>query len=140
MHILGGVHNAASNYLRLDPILTLLGFDPMVQTIHESDVVRAIELALVRGKRGIFNVAGPEPLPLSRISKILGRAHIPVPYSVAKMTLRRLWSLRLSSFPVPELDHIRYVCMVDDARARRELGFAPSRSIEETVRSVDADR
>jgi UDP-glucose 4-epimerase len=140
VHILGSVHNAASNYLRLDTIPTLLGFDPMVQVIHESDVVRAIELALRPGARGIFNVSGPDPLPLSRILRILGRPHLPVPYSVAKMTLRRLWSLRLSSFPVPELDHIRYVCMVDDARARRELGFTPATSIEETVRSVDADR
>jgi UDP-glucose 4-epimerase len=51
-----------------------------------------------------------------------------------------MWSLRLSNFPVPELDHIRYVCMVDDARARQDLGFAPVTSIEETVRSVDAGR
>ena len=55
VHILGGVHNAASNYLRLDTVPTLLGFDPMVQVIHESDVVRAIRLALNGGVRGIFS-------------------------------------------------------------------------------------
>jgi UDP-glucose 4-epimerase len=140
VHILGSVRNAASNYLRLDPVPTLLGFDPMVQVIHESDVVRAIQLALGRSVRGIFNLAGCDPLPLSRIIKIIGRAHLPVPYSMAKVFLRRMWSLRLSDFPVPELDHIRYVCMVDDARARTELGFTPATSIEATVRSVDADR
>ena len=140
VHILGTVRNAASNYLRLDTVPTLLGFDPMVQVIHESDVVRAIQLALRRSVRGIFNLAGSDPLPLSRIIKIIGRAHLPVPYSMAKVFLRRMWSLRLSDFPVPELDHIRYVCMVDDARARTELGFAPATSIEATVRSVDADR
>ncbi len=140
VHILGGVHNAASNYLRLDTVPTLLGFDPMVQVIHESDVVRAIQLALNGGVRGIFNVAGPDPLPLSRVIKIGGRPHLPVPYSIAKMFLNRMWSLRLSNFPVPELDHIRYVCMVDDARAKEVLGFAPLMSVDETVRSVNADR
>jgi UDP-glucose 4-epimerase len=140
VHILGGVHNAASNYLRLDTVPTLLGFDPMVQVIHESDVVRAIQLALDGGVRGIFNLAGPAPLPLSRIIKIGGRPHLPVPYSIAKMFLQRMWSLRLSNFPVPELDHIRYVCMVDDVRARELLGFKPAVSVEETVRSVNADR
>jgi UDP-glucose 4-epimerase len=140
VHILGGVHNAASNYLRLDTVPTLLGFDPMVQVIHESDVVRAIQLALNGGVRGIFNLAGPAPLPLSRIIKIGGRPHLPVPYSIAKMFLQRMWSLRLSDFPVPELDHIRYVCMVDDVRARELLGFLPAVSVEETVRSVSADR
>jgi UDP-glucose 4-epimerase len=140
VHILGSVRNAASNYLRLDAVPTLLGFDPMVQVIHESDVVRAVQLALRPSIRGIFNLAGPDPLPLSRVIKLVGRPHVPVPYSMAKMFLRRMWSLRLSDFPVPELDHIRYVCMVDDGRAREELGFEPMMPIEETVRSVDADR
>ena len=38
VHILGGVRNAPSNYLRLSVVPTLLGFDPMVQMIHERDV------------------------------------------------------------------------------------------------------
>jgi UDP-glucose 4-epimerase len=59
---------------------------------------------------------------------------------MAKLLLRRMWSLRLSNFPVPELDHIRFVCMVDDARARRELDFSPRVPIEDTVRSVVADQ
>jgi UDP-glucose 4-epimerase len=140
VHILGSVRNAASNYLRLDAVPTLMGFDPMVQVIHESDVVRAIQLALRPAVRGIFNLAGPEPLPLSRVIKLVGRPHVPIPYSMAKLFLSRMWSLRLSDFPVPELDHIRYVCMVDDTHARKDLEFTPVTSIEDTVRSVDADR
>jgi UDP-glucose 4-epimerase len=130
------VHNAASNFMRLGTIPTLLGFDPMVQVIHESDVVRAIGRALVPGGRGIYNIAGPEPLPLSHIVKLLGKPSIPVPYTLGKALLKRLWAFRLANFPAPELDHIRYVCMVDDRRAREELGYAPETRIEETVRSV----
>ncbi len=140
VHILGTVRNAASNFLRLQRMPTLLGYDPMVQVIHESDVVRAFQAALAPGVRGIFNVAGPEPLPLSRVISILGRKRVPVPYSLAKTTLQRMFSLRLTSFPAPELDHIRYVCMVDDTRARTVLAFQPGRGIEETLRAVDSDR
>lgn len=140
VHILGTVRNAPSNFLRLPTVPTLMGYDPMVQVIHEADVVAAIERALTPGKRGIYNVAGPEPLPLSHVLRILGRPNIPVPYTVGKMLVKRMWSLRLTSFPAPELDHIRYVCMVDDRRARHELGFSPKRSIEDTVRSVDEAR
>ncbi|MEZ4335331.1 MAG: NAD-dependent epimerase/dehydratase family protein [Sandaracinaceae bacterium] len=57
-HILGGVRNAPSNYLRLERPMTLMGFDPMVQVIHERDVVEAILLALQPGVRGIFNLRG----------------------------------------------------------------------------------
>jgi UDP-glucose 4-epimerase len=137
VHILGSVRNAPSNFLRLPTIPTLLGFDPMVQVVHEADVVNAIELALKPGARGVFNLGGPEALPLSRIIKILGRPTVPVPFTVGRMLLHRMWSLRLTSFPAPELDHIRYVCMVDDGRAKKELGYAASKSIEETVRAVD---
>src|SRR3984885_10582246 len=56
--ILGSVHNAPSNFLRLNPIMTVMGFDPMAQVIQQADVVQAIELALMPGIRGIYNVAG----------------------------------------------------------------------------------
>jgi UDP-glucose 4-epimerase len=140
VHILGSVHNAPSNFLRLNPVLTVMGFDPMAQVVHQSDVVRAIELALRPGIRGIFNVAGAEPVPLSQVIKILKRQRISIPYSLARIVLGRMWSLRLSTFPVPELDHIRYVCMVDDRRARQVLGFTPHMSLEDTVVAVDEGR
>ena len=140
VHILGSVRNAPSNFLRLPTIPTLLGYDPMVQVIHERDVVEAMRLATVPGVRGVFNVAGPEPLPLSRIIRLLDRPSIPVPYSVGRSILKRLWSLRLTTFPAPELDHIRHVCMVDDRRARETLRFRAKHSIAETVRAVDSDR
>ncbi|HEX4517638.1 MAG TPA: SDR family oxidoreductase [Polyangiaceae bacterium] len=137
VHILGRVRNAASNFLRLPRVPTLLGYDPMVQVIHEADVVSAIVSALSPEARGIFNLAGPEPMPLSHLLRILGRPTLPVPYSLARTVMKRLWSLHLTSFPTPELDHIRYVCMVDDRRARDVLGYLPGHDAEETVRAVE---
>ena len=134
------VRNAASNYLRLNIVPTLLGFDPMVQVVHQDDVVRAIDLALRPGMRGVFNIAGPSPLPLSRLIRSLGRATIPVPHPVAATMLGPLWRLRMASFATQELDYVRYVCMVDDRRARKELGYEPSRSLEETLQAVDEGR
>ena len=139
-HILGAVRNAPSNYLRLERPMTVLGFDPMVQVVHERDVVDALVLALQPGVRGIFNLHGPGELPLSRLLRMLGRRPVPVPSPVARAFLDRAWRYRLTSFPSPELDHIRYVCMVDDSRAREVLGYAPRFSLEETVRAVATDR
>lgn len=140
VHILGTVRNAPSNFLRLPTIPTLLGYDPLVQVIHERDVVEVIRLAMRPGVRGIFNVAGPDPIPLSRMIRVLNQPTVALPFSLAKMLLRRLFSLRLSTFPAPELDHIRYVCMVEDRRAREILGFRPTKTLEQTVLSVHSDR
>jgi UDP-glucose 4-epimerase len=139
-HILGTVRNAPSNYLRLPVVPTLMGFDPMMQAVHQDDVVAAIRLALRPGVRGIFNIAGPPALPLTQAIQILERGHLPVPHPVARMILDRLWKVRLSSFPAPELDFIRYVCMVDDSRARQVLGYDHRFGIEQTLRSVDEER
>jgi UDP-glucose 4-epimerase len=139
-HILGTVRNAPSNYLRLKVVPTLMGFDPMVQAVHQDDLVRAISLALRPGVRGIFNIAGPPPLPLSQALSLLGRSTLPVPHTLAKLGMERLWKFRMTSFPAPELDFIRYVCMVDDARARQVLGYSPGYGIEETLHAVDEER
>jgi UDP-glucose 4-epimerase len=136
-HILGGVRNAPSNYLRLKVIPTLMGFDPMVQVIHQDDVVTAIGCALRPGIRGIYNLAGPPPLPLSRLIGLTGRTRVAIPHFLAQSVIKRLWSFRATSFPAPELDHIRYVCMVDDRRAREVLGYTHAHEIAETVRAVD---
>lgn len=144
-NILGTVRNAPSNYLRLPVVTTLLGFDPMVQTVHQDDVVTAIELALRPGAHGIYNVAGPPPVPLSKALDMLGRKRVGVPYTIAKGGLAGLFRLGVSQFPSPELDFIRYVCMVDDSQARRRpeqqgLGYSPRFDLEQTLRSVDEER
>jgi len=137
VHILGCVRNAPSNYLRLEVIPTLMGFDPMVQVIHQDDVARAIQRALTPGIRGIFNIAGPAPIALSKLIRIVGRPTVSVPYSLAKALLAAGFRWRLTSFPSPELDHIKYVCMVDDRRAREQLGFKPLRSLRDCILALD---
>lgn len=135
-HVVGRVHNAASNYLRLERPVMVLGFDPMMQVVHERDVVRAIELALRPGVRGVFNIRGPGEMPLSHLVRKAGGRPRFVPSMLAKTALDQLWKLRLSSFPSQELDHLRYVCMVDDSRARNELGYEPAYPIDRILRDV----
>lgn len=136
-HIVGAVRNAPSTYLRQAVVPTLLGFDPMVQLMHTDDLVGAILLALRNDVRGVFNLAGPSPAPVSRIIELAGRARLPVPHFVFRRALERLWKFGATTFPAPELDFIRYVCMVDDGRARRELGYRPRYDLEATVRAID---
>ena len=139
-HILGTVHNAPSNYLRLKRVPTVLGFDPMIQAVHQDDVLDAIELSLVSGARGVYNIAGPRNVRLSAALSLLERTQVPLPFSVVKLGLGGMFRSRLTSFPTPELDFIRYVCMVDDNKAREELGYAPRHDIEATLRAVDEER
>src|SRR5689334_19307113 len=137
VHIVGPVHNAPSNYLRIERPPVLLGFDPMVQLVHVQDVARAIALALAPGRRGIYNLVGPGEVPLSVVLKELGREPLAIPHPFARPLLSLAFRLGMSSFPVAELDFIRYVCMVDGRRASAELGFRPQFGLRETTRAVE---
>jgi UDP-glucose 4-epimerase len=132
-NIVGRVKNAPSNYLRADLPIMVLGFDPMIQLVHERDVVRAILLALEPGKRGVYNIRGPGELPLSATFAKVGKRPMALPASVALRALQGLWRTRIGSFPAAELDYIRYVCMVDDTRARNELGYQHQYNLEGTI-------
>jgi UDP-glucose 4-epimerase len=133
------VRNAPSKYFRLRVIPTLMGFDPMVQLIHEDDLLRMIDAALKPGVRGLFNLAGTAPVPLSRIIKILGKPTIPVPVQLARVLLEKAWKYRLTSFPAPELDHIRYNTVLDTSRAKAELAIEPERSLYEILEPFRAE-
>jgi UDP-glucose 4-epimerase len=137
VHVVGPtVRNAPSNYLRLETPITVLGFDPMIQLLHEEDAALAMALALRPGIRGIYNVVGPGEVPLSRALQELGRRPIPVPHPLVRPLVRRLFEARLTSFPPGEVDHLQYLCAVDGSRAARDLGFTPRYSLRETIRSV----
>ena len=136
VHILGSVQNAPSKYLRLKRIPQVMGYDPMVQVIHEQDMADAIVSALKPGIRGVFNISGPGEYPLSVLVKETGRPTLPLPLPMFQKYMKSLWKYRLTSFPVPMLVHILYTCMVDGNRARRVLGFRPKFSLKETIRDV----
>jgi UDP-glucose 4-epimerase len=140
VHILGPVHNAASNYLRLKRIPVMMGFDPMVQVIHAEDVVSAIVKALKPGIRGVFNIVGPDAVPLSALVEATGKPTLPIPGPVFSSALRMLWKYRLSSFPAPELEHLKYVCMADGSLAREVLGFQHRHSVKDVVDSLLHDK
>jgi UDP-glucose 4-epimerase len=128
------VRNAPSNYLRLRIIPTMMGFDPMLQLIHEDDLTAAIQAALKPGIRGVFNVASTEPVPLSYVLKALGKPRLPIPHPLFIAYQRRAWRYRWTNFPAPELDHIRFSSVLDTRRAREVLKHRPQRSLQDILK------
>lgn len=125
-HIIGSkLKNAPSRYFLLDTIPSILGFDPMIQLIHQRDLINAIFLSLKKDVRGVFNLAGPDSAPLSRIIKALLRPTIPLPERILKALAAGTFFSRRGGFPTGELDFLKYSCIISDSRAQKELGFKP---------------
>ncbi|MCP4599033.1 MAG: NAD-dependent epimerase/dehydratase family protein [Proteobacteria bacterium] len=136
-HIAGDVNSIMAHYLRMSPVPRLMGYDPMMQILHEEDAVQAIRLALAPKCRGVFNVAGPPPLPLTRILKRLGRSSVPIPHVIARPMLSRLNKLGKLDLRSSFVDYLRFICMIDDTRARNVLEYRPKHGLDETIAAFD---
>lgn len=126
------VNNPLSRYLRLPLVPTRLGYDPRMQLISEADAVRAIEHALANPVSGVFNVAAPGQLYLSRILRLGHRVAQPLPrraYNIAVNGMSRA-DLHLPTH-VKRLVH--HGLITDTRRMRDVLGFAPNKNLRQTI-------
>jgi len=109
-----------ANFLRGPAVPVVLGFDPLFQFMHEWDVVDAICLALENRTRGVFNVAGPQPVPLSVLIRATGRRRIPVLEPFFDTATGRMG---LPDLPDGAKNHVKFAVVVDDAAFREATGF-----------------
>jgi UDP-glucose 4-epimerase len=129
-------HSAIGRYLRQKYVPTILGFNPMLQFIHEDDVVDAIALALEVGAHGVFNVAGPGAVPLKVAIRESGGTAVPLPEPVARALIGRLFRLGLYHTPPGAMDFLKYPCTVDGRQFARVTGFAPIIPLEKIFAAV----
>ena len=74
-----GADGQLQRWLRSDPCVRPLGYDPIVNLITREDLVRAIALAVRAHESGVFNIAGADLLPLSELASRSGRRCLPLP-------------------------------------------------------------
>jgi UDP-glucose 4-epimerase len=130
------VHSAIGRYLRRPYVPTVLGFNPMLQFIHEEDVADAIILAIDRQTRGIYNVVGPGAVPLSVAISETGGTAVPLPELVVRPAISVLFRSGLYPFPPGAIDFVKYPCTLDGSRFQADTGFKPRFSLEEIFASV----
>jgi len=125
-------HGTLAAFLNGPRVPTILGFDPLFQFMHEEDVARAIVLSLTRGLRGVYNVAGPQPVPLSSLIRHTGRSLLQVPEPMYRVVLGRFGLPRL---PVGALTHIKYPIVIDATTFKAASGFQHRFDEYETMHS-----
>ena len=130
-------HGTLAAFLRGPRVPTVLGYDPLFQFMHEEDVAQAVVLAMEGGLRGVFNVAGPPPLPLSVLIREAGCTSVPLPEAVFGAMLGRFGLPRLTPGAVA---HIKYPIVVDATPFQKSTGFRHAHSESETLREFRESR
>jgi UDP-glucose 4-epimerase len=131
-----------TRFLKLEPPVVLLGFDPMLQFIHEDDMVEALAFAVMNDTTGVFNVAAEGPMPLTRVLTLARKLPLPVLHPLAYWGLDLLKGspLRPSRFAPIEWDYLRYPWVADIARMREGMGFMPQYMTDELLREFAGPR
>lgn len=114
-------HGTLAAFLRGPRVPTILGFDPLFQFMHERDAARAIVHALDSELRGVFNVAGPQPVPLSVLIRETGRDPVRIPQSMFRLALGKFG---LPVLPAGADSHVKHPVVIDDAEFRRLTRFS----------------
>lgn len=132
--ILGpGLGNAIAPLARQPLLPRVVGHDPPMQFLHVEDLVAAVLLCLRRRPRGVYNLAGAEPVPYSRVARLLGRRTVPLPSWLLYPLVGLLWRLRLVEGPPAGLAFIRYPWVAATEKLARDVGFTPRYSSREAL-------
>jgi UDP-glucose 4-epimerase len=116
-------------------IPTAMGFDPLVQFVHESDIIRAMLAVIEKDEGGTFNIVGDNLLPLSRAVRMLGRSTVPLPAAVLSTAAQVASKVGLDIMPSSYIPFLMHACIADGNKARRELGFVPVYTSQEALLS-----
>lgn len=122
-------------FLRGPRVPTILGFDPLFQFMHESDAAQAIVTALLSDIKGVFNVAGPNPVPLSLLIRQSGCAALPVPELLFRLSLGRFG---LPKLPKGAIAHLKYPVVIDKTAFCDATGFKHEHDEDETIAAYRA--
>jgi len=131
------VRDYRAKYLAAPVAVSLMGYDPLLQALHMDDAVQAILLALDNPEAtGAFNIAPEGVLPISTARLLFGSLSVPVPHGLAYALYEAAWELGVGLMPGIHAHYLRYLCVADNRKARRILGFSPQRTTLDVVLEV----
>lgn len=111
-----------AGFLKGPKVPTVLGFDPLFQFIHENDIASAIQAIIAHKLEGVFNIAGPSPVPLSVVIRETGRTRTQIPEFVFAKLLGRFG---LPKLPRGALNHVKFPVTIDSVAFRDATGWEP---------------
>ncbi|MFL6062078.1 MAG: NAD-dependent epimerase/dehydratase family protein [Marmoricola sp.] len=126
-----GLTTPTAGYFRLPVIPTVLGFDPRMQFLNDTDLLDAIEHATLSDVRGTFNIAGDGVMMLSQAIRRLGRPALPLPAFAVGAFGSAMRQARVADFSREQVAFLAYGRGMDTSRMRDVLGYHPSRTTEQ---------
>ena len=126
--------NFIAQAFRKPLLVSILGANPQMQFIHEDDVQEALELCLMEGVPGVYNLTGEGTVTYSDIARTAGLRSVALPAPVLSALTQASWVLRLQGdSPASGLAMVRWPWVASNEKLTRETGFRPRHTSREAL-------
>ncbi len=131
--------NRVVRYFSLPVVPLPIGYDPLLQLVHEQDLLDAYERAVLEPHPGVFNVVGSGVLPVSTLFRLAGKSTIPLPSLVLDRLSYYPSQGQTGDPPAAFFDYLRYLWVADGRRGWDAFG-EPAYSTKEAWISFVSSR
>lgn len=105
-----------------------------LQVIHEEDVGRAVLLCIVgAGPPGTYNIAADDVLTGADVARALGLAPVTLPEPLSSGVARAVAAIPGAGPRLGWVEALSHPSIMDTAKARRDLGWAPRHSAHDAL-------
>lgn len=132
--------DAITRYFARPLVPTLLGYDPLLQFVHEEDCLRAFEIALLEGRPGVYNVVGRGVLPLTTLLRTAGKRPLPIPAPLLYRLGAYPSEVQSGDPPAGFYDYLRYLWVADGERGFAAFGEPEYTTLEAWMSFVSSRR
>lgn len=122
-------------YFRRELIPTAMGFDPLLQLLHEDDLLSCLEFVVNNPTSGIFNIAPETPLYLSQVLRLAGMRELPLPGPQLRLARRALKRTGVG-MPSHTINLLRDGRVLNVAAMEAKLGFSPAHTTRDVATSL----
>jgi UDP-glucose 4-epimerase len=119
------IRNFYTKLLRPQLVPAVMGYDPLMQFVHEDDAMAALVKTLFEDHPGAYNIVGAGTLYYSDVIRLGGKVAVPVPHFLGYPAADALFNLQLSVVPGSFLNFFRYSWVADGTRMQKQLGLSP---------------
>ncbi|MQY09362.1 NAD-dependent epimerase/dehydratase family protein [Actinomadura macrotermitis] len=109
------------------------------QLVHHDDVASAVAAAVAGdGPPGAYNLAGDGDIGMGDLARAIGAYTVPIPGELVSLTAELVDLLPYIPDKLEWIHAARHPMLMDTAKARRDLGWAPRYSAAETLKTMVA--